>query len=776
MPKRAAPLSSGPAKKRKVSVASKRRSTPSRKNQEKVTTHNVFDDDNDDKMELSDQDYNFLEEFGDSTSFLRHLDHKGMARNKHKLEKTLRLNKGNVQISTQDALPSNSDASSDIDHQPLSVTLESQSSDSDYSNAEMPYERGPRKTRSSESPSGRRVIERLPIKLADGRLLKTGMKGLPSSQYIAKDVEQQDIQVTPICKVEDISTAARLGHSSVLDVISETSRKRRIEHAKDQIASICQEIIADPEKSLGWLKRLYTFSMKEISSPHHPKPVPNDPIIRKLAILSQLAIFKDIVPDYRIRQLTEKEASEKVSQMVARLRDWEQGLVAAYQNYLRCLEAELKAQSDLSETALKCMCALLTDLTHFNFRVNLMACIIGQLSRRSWTETSEMCLNCLNSVFRADVTGVASLEIVRILNRMIKERRLQVNPNVLSCLLNLRLKSELNIRASDSRADNADRPGTLRREKGTRGRAKGKKSGQHVSRNARKALKERREVEKEFQEAEAVIDKEEQAARQTETLKLLFSLYFRILKNPTPNSLLPTALHGISKFAHLVNVDFFKDLMTVLKNLISPDSHEDDVALSGSSAIERLRLRLLCIVTAFGLLSEQGEALNIDPSDFITRLYGLILPLSLILDNDSPCISNSGDNNGRRHQRLKMADLLFEALAFVFSPRTFGTAAPSWRSAAFAKRLLTASLNWSPILILRTLDFVGNLISKDPKLEALLSTEDRIHDGIYRPEIDDPQLCHSFGACFWELQGFQNHWDARVREKSWKILHSKHVA
>lgn len=82
--------------------------------------------------------------------------------------------------------------------------------------------------------------------------------------------------------------------------------------------------------------------MKEISTPNHPKPVPNDPLIRKLAILSQLAVFKDIVPGYRIRELTKKEAAEKVSQMIAHLRDWEQGLVAAYQSYLRCLEKELK--------------------------------------------------------------------------------------------------------------------------------------------------------------------------------------------------------------------------------------------------------------------------------------------------------------------------------------------------------------------------------------------------------------------------------------------------
>jgi nucleolar complex protein 3 len=59
-------------------------------------------------------------------------------------------------------------------------------------------------------------------------------------------------------------------------------------------------------------------------------------------MLSQLAVFKDIIPGYRIRALTEKEKAEKVSQMVARTREWEQGLVVVYQLYLRSLEVELK--------------------------------------------------------------------------------------------------------------------------------------------------------------------------------------------------------------------------------------------------------------------------------------------------------------------------------------------------------------------------------------------------------------------------------------------------
>lgn len=115
--------------------------------------------------------------------------------------------------------------------------------------------------------------------------------------------------------------------------------------------------------------------------------------------------------------------------------------------------------------------------------------------------------------------------------------------------------------------------------------------------------------------------------------------------------------------------------------------------------------------------------------------------------------------------------MLFRALEIVFSPRTFGAAAPPWRAAAFAKRLLTAALHWPPVAALRALDFVGGLLAKDSKLAALLSTEERALDGAYRADVDDPQLCNPFGTCFWELVALGGqHWDPRVRAEAEKVM------
>lgn len=271
-------------------------------------------------------------------------------------------------------------------------------------------------------------------------------------------------------------------------------------------------------------------------------------------------------------------------------------------------------------------------------------------------------------------------------------------------------------------------------------------------------------------------------------------LYFRILKNPHPTRLLPAALRGISKFAHLVNVDFFKDLMQVLRNLItrdsdgeddfdSPDSHSSDYALD-------VQHRLLCIVTAFELLSGQGsyfffaeratevdvvtyvhvgEALNIDLSDFINHLYAIILPVSLLPQIDVP-LPTQFISKFRTTRSPAIADMLFGALMVVFAPRTLGGPSMPWRSAAFAKRLLIASINWPPSVTLRALEFIETLLAKDPKLEALLSTEDRTADGVYLPMVDDPQLSQPFGTSFFELLLFQQcHFDSQIREAAKRL-------
>jgi hypothetical protein len=115
-------------------------------------------------------------------------------------------------------------------------------------------------------------------------------------------------------------------------------------------------------------------------------------------------------------------------------------------------------------------------------------------------------------VFRADHTGNTSLEVVRLLNRTIKERRFNVHPKILTCLLHLRLKSELSVRSSESKADKGDSVKSYSKKRAAERRAKGKDTGQpHLTKKMKKALKEKKVIDREFREAEAEVDKEERA-------------------------------------------------------------------------------------------------------------------------------------------------------------------------------------------------------------------------------------------------------------------------
>jgi nucleolar complex protein 3 len=68
-------------------------------------------------------------------------------------------------------------------------------------------------------------------------------------------------------------------------------------------------------------------------------------------------------------------------------------------------------------------------------------------------------------------------------------------------------------------------------------------------------------------------------------------------------------------------------------------------------------------------------------------------------------------------------------------------------------------------MALRALEFVTRLVAREPRVEALLSTEDRTVDGVYRPDVEDPQLSNPFATSAYELHLLQTaHIDAQVRE------------
>ncbi|KAG0270631.1 hypothetical protein DFQ27_002622 [Actinomortierella ambigua] len=674
------------------------------------------------------------------------------------------------------------------------------------SDEEQDYEQAPRR------PQGwdKKQSTRLPIKLADGRIQELEDDRIAPSELKRMQEEEEEEEEEEV----EAQEAEEEEETVFTEPVPETklSKKEQLAQKKEELAEIAQLVISDPEKNIGQLKRLRNISQD-----------PND-AIKKLALLTQLAVFKDILPGYRIRPLTEKERAVQVSKEVAKTRDYEQSLLQNYQNYLVSLEkilsqdksgkeeddaiaaqeaaaaaageiriratsttailsspapvmsdadaADRKRKADLATVAIHCMCTLLTSVTHFNFRLNLMTAIIARMSRRRWSETSETCSKALREVFVEDESGEASLDAVKLITKMIKAKSYLVHPNVISCFLSLRLKEELPTRAG---GDDDENP-----------RKRKKKEKVHISKKNRKLLKAKKEVEAEMKEAEAVVDKEEKVRTHTETLKMVFVTYFRILKNASSSPLLPAVLEGLAKFAHLINVDFFIDLLEVLKKIMHGGS--DAQQFDPHTPINRRR-QLLCIVCAFQLMQGQGEALNMDLKAFYVEFYTILQTVAMSTDLEGNVFEAAEQSTKEKEEQAQLAkmkrrgrrsdkddkkeevlvvlgterELILKGFELMFFANKGKI--PPIRAASFLKRLAIATLQVPNKSAKECLMVMKRLIQKQPQVDQLLTgtDEDRAGNGVYMPFLNDPELCNPMASSLWEFELMKSHFDPKVR-------------
>jgi len=424
---------------------------------------------------------------------------------------------------------------------------------------------------------------------------------------------------------------------------------------------------------------------------------------------------------------------------------------------------------------------LLNAVPHFNFRGELLKIIIGKLTGRSLDPEAIVCCDALEKLFQEDEDGNATLEAVSTLATMTKKRYCIVHERVISLFLHLRLLTEFNRKASSTRVDREEDPDALPSGKLS------KKQREFRTKKERKVAKERKVIEKEMKEADAVVSHEERDKMQAETLKLVFGVYIRILKARTANLMGPV-LEGLAKYAHLINQDFFGDLLESLKELImeaeinsrqdaaaedeeTPDDGQDD---EDDEQIRNLtRESLLCIVTAFALLHGQGgEAvtLNLDLSFFVSHLYHTLLPASLYPDLEQ-LLSPSGaaapraPTTGKSKVDAQTAVvLLLRSLQAVLLP-TNPRSVPPVRAAAFTKQIMTSSLHVPEKSCLAMLGLAQSMLrAHKRKIATLWHSDERKGDGVYDPLSRDVEGSNPFTTSVWEGELLKHHFAPAVRD------------
>ncbi|KAL8948510.1 MAG: hypothetical protein Q9222_005313 [Ikaeria aurantiellina] len=624
---------------------------------------------------------------------------------------------------------------------------------------EQGYEQRPRKQKKSNEST------RLPIKTAEGLIEK-----------LSSPEEEKSGEVDSIFSSSDESES-ETDETNQEEIRPEVPVQQQIIEAKEELARIGTLLGQDPEEHVGGFRKL-----AEIASSANPT-------IKKLALATQLAVYKDAIPGYRIRPLGDTDISEKISKDVRRLRSFEQALVGNYQTYIKELAKHVKASdsNDASEAtasiaavSLSCVCALLLAVPHFNFRNDLIKILIDKLSGKKRDSDFTKCLETLEKLFREDDDGNPSLDGVTQLTKMIKARDYRIDESLLNTFLHLRLLSELSSRGSQNRIDKAPDDTTTTNSK--------KPKREFRTKKQRKILKERKAVEKEFSEASALVNHEERERLQSETLKMVFVCYFRILKTRVP-SLTGAVLEGLAKYAHLINQDFFGDLLEALKDLVStsssfisddPDSEntiENKTTTTAPSSKDPLRPPLLATTTAFALLEGQDIArsatsLNLDLTFFTTHLYKSLHTYALHPDlelssrslrlpdphTSYPSPSTAIDNK----INLKTPSvLLLRALSSILLPRSV----PPVRVAAFVKQLFICSLHLpekSAQAVLGLLNQVMKVHGR--KVAALWNTEERKGDGVFDATRGDVEGSNPFASTVWEGELLRCHYVPAVRE------------
>ncbi|KAL4916608.1 nucleolar complex-associated protein-domain-containing protein [Aspergillus aurantiobrunneus] len=640
---------------------------------------------------------------------------------------------------------------------------------------EQDYEQRPRKLNKKEKER-----TRLPIKTSEGfqnvEAPELEPEAEESDSFLGTDDDDE---------LDENGEAEEDGGEESEEETPNIPVKQQILQAKEEIARAATLINEDPEEHISSFKTMAEM----VESGSHVA-------VKKLALASQAAVYKDVIPGYRIRSLSEEEKSAKVSKDVRKLRNYEQSLLSGYKHYIQTLLGLTKSSKDKVDTdagmksvAINCACSLLLSVPHFNFRAELLRVIVNQLARRRVDGDFIKCRDTLQEVFSRDDDGVVSLEAVRLLSKMMKARDFKVHGSVLDTFLHLRLLREFSSKASKDRVDRDDDE-----DNSIGGKTMKQKKEFRTKRN-RKLEKERKAVEKDMKEADALVSHEARDKNQAETLKLVFGTYFRILKLRVP-SLMGPVLEGLAKYAHMINQDFFGDLLEALKDLIGhaeqDELHEGDndgdneteetTDTPNNTTRDSTRESLLCTVTAFALLdgqdaSKAAESLHLDLSFFIKHLYRTLYSLSTNPDIEynpnasnalrlpDPSSSSAPQDNRRRKVDIQTPIvLLLRCLNASLLSRANGLPPPV-RLASFAKRLMTTSLQVPEKSALATLSLLDKVAKHHARrISSLWYSEERKGDGVYNPYATDFETTNVFAGTVWEGELLRLHYCPAVRE------------
>jgi len=576
------------------------------------------------------------------------------------------------------------------------------------------------------TPRGKKL---LPIKLADGTFQAQFMEiAEETGMNVADEVEKE-------AKHDVVKEKPKIKFPKTLEEIK-WRRKQIIAEKKKQIVSLQEKIQANPQHSLKHLKELRML----VEDHEYPECCAT---IRKLAVGAMTQVLVDILPDYRIRERSEQEQEQTLSKETKQLVEYEEGLLKNYQLYLKSLDKIIRrrkvpgdqrmmsasAQKSLGIFAIRSIAALYTNTMYFNFHKNVATLLVSCAYEDEDQEIRMMCCKAVRQLFRRDTKGQATCETVEMIAKLYKgSANHNLTTELLEALLSLRI-NRVDYSMLSKRANKEERK-------------KYRDNKKKMSRRDRKKLKQSEVLNQELKEVRATEDVDERTKFNTQTVTNVFWVYFRILKAKKTKTrmLLPLVLRGLSDFAHLINIEFFSDLLHVLEELV----RTSDLTLSEN---------LDCITAAFKILSGLGESLNIDPAQFYNLTHKLLY--------DIPMVTNNKDCDAEVGKLVECLDMMIVQRRKQITMTCL---------CAFVKRSIAASAQVSSTK--SALILIGEarkLLDLNTKTSAMFLTESQ-DIGVYNMLENDPQHTSSTSSVAWGLHLQRRHYVPEIKQAAVRLL------
>lgn len=166
--------------------------------------------------------------------------------------------------------------------------------------------------------------------------------------------------------------------------------------------------------------------------------------------------------------------------------------------------------------------------------------------------------------------------------------------------------------------------------------------------------------------------------------------------------------------------------------------------------------------------------LPVDLTFFTNHLYTTILPLSLSADIEFSSKSlhlpdpDAAPTDRPRTPSSKvnvstMAEMLIRALDALFFQQTSAT--NPLRIAAFTKRLMTSALHVPEKSALAEMGIIQKMGRRHRnRMVGLFSSEEAVGDGVFRPEVEEPERSNPYATTVWESVLLEKHYSPKVQE------------